>query len=163
MAETKRTPKVEEFNIDQKVTVRSIAGWSVGFARIEGTGDVSLAPEGRTKLSRSEIIAQVQNGNKLFTGVDGMGSHATIYIDDMATRKELEFESEDGKTKQLFFSDDIAKRLFDIKSQDVFEKEFRETIKTRAEKYAVVKAIQKMGFSDYRKIMFITNYTGYKI
>lgn len=164
MADISKTEVVEqELNLDKKVVVRSIAGWTVGFARLDGFGDISIAPEGRTSLSRNEIIAQVQSGNKLFAGIDGMGSHATIYIEDAPTRREVDFESTDGKTKQVFFSDNAIKKIFDIKSQDAFEEAFKKTIVTRAEKYAASKAIKRLGISDYSKIVFAVDYTGYKI
>lgn len=164
MADTSKAEVIEqELNLDKKVVVRSIAGWTVGFARIDGFGDISIAPEGRTSLSRNEIIAQIQNGNKLFAGIDGMGSHATIYIDDAPTRREVEFESSDGKNKQTFFSDNVIKKIFDIKSQDAFEEAFKKAIVTRAEKYAASKAIKRLGLGDYSKVTFVVNYTGYKI
>ena len=116
----------EELKLDQKVTVRSIAGWNVGFARIEGFGDLTIAPFGTTRLSRSEIIAQVQNGNRLFTGIDGFGSHPTLIIEDTPTRVELDFESEDGSKKQLVFSDEKMKSLFALKTLNAFKKNFQE-------------------------------------
>lgn len=74
MAEEKNT--VEELNLEQKVTVRSIANWTTGFKRIETNGDVTIPPNGTVRLQRSEIIAQIQNGNRLLTGIDDRGSHA---------------------------------------------------------------------------------------
>lgn len=153
----------EALNLEQKVTVKSIAGWSVGFSRIDGVGDIAIPPEGRIKLTRSEIIAQTQTDNKLFAGIDGMGSHATLYIDDAATRKELEFESEDGKRKQAILTEDVMRSLFNIKSQSSFESQFAEAVKTRAEKYAAMQIIKKLGLNDYNKIVFAVDYTGYTL
>lgn len=153
----------EELKLDQKVTVRSIAGWNVGFARIEGFSDLTIAPFGTTRLSRSEIIAQVQNGNRLFTGTDGFGSHPTLIIEDAPTRVELDFESEDGSKKQLVFSDEKMKSLFALKTLNAFKKNFQEAIYTRAEKYAAITAIQRLKLNDYDKIRFVENYTGYKL
>lgn len=154
----------KELNLDQKVTVRSIAGWTTGFARrADGIGDITIAPNGSVRLSRNEIITQVQNGNKLLSGVDGLGSHATLIIDDEATRIECGFDSEDGKTKQLVFSEDEVTRIFNIKSQSNFEKEFTEYIRTRAEKYAVMEFIKKGKINDYQKIRFAENYTGFRL
>lgn len=152
-----------ELNLDQQVTVKSIAGWEVGFARINGFGDVKIPSEGSTRLSRNEIISQVQNGNKLFTGVDGMGSHATLIIKDLPTRKELNFESGDNKKTQKIFSDSEVKRIFDIKTSKSFEESFKETFLTRAEKYAVMKAIKRLGINDYNKIKFAELNTGYSV
>lgn len=154
---------VEEIRLDQKVTVKSIAGWNVGFARIEGVGDLTIAPFGTTRLSRSEIIAQVQNGNRLFTGVDGFGSHATLIIEDTPTRIECDFETQDGKKKQLVFSAEKVKELFNIKTMNSFKKNLEETIRTRAEKYAIITAIRRLKLNDYDKIRYTEEYTGYRL
>lgn len=158
------TTKQEELNLDTKVTIRNIAGWTVGFARIvENHGDVSIVADGSVRLSRNEIIAQVQNGNKLFCGIDGNGSHATIYIDDAQTRAYLDFDSEDGKRKQNIFSDSKVKSLFDVKKQADYEKKFAEEIVTRAEKYAVMQSIKRLNLNDFNKIRFAEGYTGYRM
>ena len=154
----------KELNLDAKVTVRNIAGWNVGFARIaDGYGDVTITPDGSTRLSRNEIIAQAQSGNKLFVGTDGAGSHATIYIDDVDTRVWLEFESEDGSRKQEIFTDAKVKSLFETKSQSSFEKKVPALICTRAEKYAAMQAVKRLGLNDYSKIRYLEKYTGYRL
>lgn len=170
MAESKtKTEKIteesyEELNADVKVTVTSIAGWLTGFHRFDGVGagfDMSIPPFGKVKLSRAEIIAQVQNGNKLFAGTDGMGSHATLYIQDKPTRIELDFEN--GERKQKVFSDKLVKDLFNIKNFNQFQTALEDAIVTRAEKYALVCAIKRLGLNDYEKINHIEKYTGYKM
>ena len=161
MSEVKET---NELNLDQKVTVTSIAGWNTGFSRrADGIGDITIAPGGSTRLSRNEIIAQVQNGNRLLTGIDGRGNHATLYIEDEATRKEVDFDSEDGSRKQQVFSDAKIKELFAIKSMKSFEQKFKDAIRTRAEKYASFQAIKRLKLNDFDKIRFVENYTGYKM
>lgn len=158
-------PVTKELNLDEKVTVKNIAGWNVGFARIAdgGVGDVNIAKGGAARLSRNEIIAQVQNGNKLFAGVDGKGSHATLIIEDMPTRVYLDFETEDGSTKQAVFSSALVEKLFKIGNQSNFETELKKAIATRAEKYALMEAIKVLRLNDFSKIRFCENYTGYKI
>lgn len=151
----------EELNLDAKVTVKNIADWNVGFVRrVDGYGDVSIAPKGSIRLSRNEIIAQVQSGNKLFTGTDGFGSHATLYIDDAPTRKEVGFETDDTLQK-MFFNVSI-KDLFSIKKQADFEAKFVDLIYTRAEKSAVMEAMKKTGVNDFAKIRFAEQHTGYR-
>lgn len=156
-------PVYEELNLDEKVTVHSISGWTTGFNRITDGfgGSVMISPGGSARLTRNEIIAQVQNGNKLFNGTDGKGSHATYFIDDAATRREVGFETDD--TKQVVFSEQLVKELFDIKNQTEFEEKFKENILVRAEKYAVFPAIKKLGINDYAKIRFVEEYTGFKM
>lgn len=152
----------KQLNLDEKVTLKNIAGWAVGFPKITEVGDVHIAAGGSVRLTRNEIISQVQNGNKLIAGLDGMGSHATLIINDADTRKELEFESEDGKTKQNIYSDEKLKSIFALKTYKVFVDRFTEAFVTRAEKYAAISAIKKLKLNEYDKIQFVKEYTGYK-
>lgn len=152
----------QELNLEQQVTVRSIAGWIVGFARLTSIGDVTIPKRGAIRLTRNEIISQVQNGNKLFTGVDGLGSHATLYIDDELTRKEVGFD-DTSAGKQDVFTDETVKRLFAIKSIKSFEESVKTSIRTRAEKYALIVSIIRLGLNDYDKIQFSERYTGFKL
>jgi len=157
----KPTVTEEELNLDAKVTVKNLAGWKVTFARLhDGVGDIVIAEDGKQRLSRNEVQAQINSGNKLFVGTDGQGSHATLYIEDSPTRKLVGFE-DDGEP-QLVFTDDTVKKLFEMSDSD-FEKNLPVYIQTRAEKYALIETIKRLGLNDYRKMVLASNYTGYKI
>ena len=161
MAENKQAENMqEELNLETKVTVRNIAGWNVSFVRAESIGDVNITPSGATKLPRSEVIAQVQRGNKLFCGTDERGSHATIYIDDAPTREYLGFD--EGTHKQEVFTDKKVVDVFKL-PQSQFEREFKNAFCTRADKYAVIQAIKRNKINDYSRIRFAENYTGYRV
>lgn len=147
-------------DLEKNVVIYNIAGWNVTFALRNKLGDVLMAKNAKQRLSRNEIQAQVYNGNKLFAGTDGQGSHATIYIEDEATRRWLGFETDNKK--QIVFTDDIVKKLFNM-PQEQFEKELPNYIVTRAEKYALNEAIDRLGFNDFRKIMYISKYTEYPL
>ena len=157
------TPEVEAvaveppLNLEQQVTLRSIAGWGTGFARILTIGDVEIPKRGSIRLSRNEIITQSYSGNRLINGTDARGSHATLIIEDEATIKELGFEN------AIQFSDERVKKLFDIKDQYEFEEQLKEEIQTRAEKYALMVSIYKQNLNDFSKVRFCENYTGYNM
>ena len=161
--ENTKIEQPEELNMDQKVTVRNLAGWTVGFRRIETQGDVTIPKEGTVRLSRSEIIAQIQSGNRLFIGIDDRGSHATLYIEDEPTRLEVEFDSKEEKRTQLILNSDLVKKLFDYKTMKTFEDKLHEYVVTRAEKFAITQIIKKLKLNDHEKIRMIENYTGYKV
>lgn len=165
MAEKEKVQETvcEELNLEENVTVKSISNWDTTFSRKTTLGDVLIAPNGSMRLTRNEIIAQVQSGTTLFTGTDGRGKHATLYIDDAPTRIYLGFESKDGSEKQDVFTDARVKEVFKIASQDAFEKECRKVFVTRAEKFAVVDAIRRLKINDFSKIRFVENYTGYTV
>lgn len=155
--------EIRELDLDKKVTVRSIAPWQTTFPRRTEFGEVLIAPKGFQRLSRNEIIAQHQNGNRLFNGIDGNGSHATLFIDDEDTRKEIGFDSEDGSVKQNVFSDALVKKVFDYKTQQAFETHFKEAFVTRAEMKAAIDAIKRLKINDYSKIRFAEEYTGFRL
>lgn len=163
VTENTKLEQPEELNMDQKVTVRNLAGWTVGFRRIETQGDVTIPKEGTVRLSRSEIIAQIQSGNRLFIGIDDRGSHATLYIEDEPTRLEVEFDSKEEKRTQLILNSDLVKKLFDYKTMKTFEDKLHEYVVTRAEKFAITQIIKKLKLNDHEKIRMIENYTGYKV
>ena len=161
--ETTKIDQSEELNMEQKVTVRNIAGWPVGFRRIETQGDVMIPKEGTVRLSRSEIIAQTQSGNRLFNGIDDRGSHATLYIEDEPTRLEVAFDSKEEKRTQTMLRSDVVKKLFDYKTMKTFEDKLQEYVVTRAEKYAITEIIKKLKLNDFEKIRMVEHYTGYKL
>ncbi|HHT97427.1 MAG TPA: hypothetical protein GXZ90_06005 [Clostridiales bacterium] len=152
-----------ELNLDTKVTLRNLANWTVGFKRIESNGDCSIPAKGTTRVTRNEVIAQVQNGNKLLAGVDNIGSHATVIIQDAPTRVELDFESEDGKKKQRVLTDDVVKTMFEYKTMKTFEKHLEENVVTRAEKFAIIEYVKNLNLNDYEKIRAVEKHTGLKV
>lgn len=156
----KETVEPKPLNLDTKVIVRNIADWDANFARIaDGVGDIRIVPYGSVMLSRSEIIAQVQNGNTLLAGIDGAGSHANLYIEDEATRREVGFDTDEKK--QNILTDEKVKKLFAIANQNRFEEEFKKEIITRAEGKALMNAIKRLGLNDYKKIRFAEKHTGF--
>jgi hypothetical protein len=153
----------EELNLDAKVTVRNLANWTVGFQRkYDGVGDVNIPPKGVARLTRNEVIAQVNGGNTLFNGVDMRGSHATVYIEDKPTRIECGYETEDGEA-QMILTEDAVKELFKQRSMNGFEAMLKERVVTRAEKHSIIEMIQRLGINDYAKIRAVENYTGINI
>lgn len=153
--------KTEEIRMEDKITLTSIAPWHTGFARILTVGDVAIAPHGVVRLSREEVLAQGQSGNKLITGIDGMGSHATLYIEDEWTRKELGFDIDDKK--QTVINKKLVKDMFDKKTLPAFKKAVEENIVTRAEKFSLLSIIKTLKINEYDKIAFCEEYCGAKV
>lgn len=153
--------KVEEIRMDEKITVSSIAPWLTGFRRLLTVGDVSVAPSGVIRLSREEVLAQGQSNNKLLTGVDGYGSHATLYIEDEWTRRELGFDSDEKK--QTVLTKELVKTMFEKKTLPAFKRAVEENVVTRAEKFSLLSAIKALKINDYDKIAFCEEYCGAKL
>ena len=161
MAEKTIKEVKEEIRLDEKVVVKSIAPWATGARRILSVGDIQIQPRGSVTLTREEIIAQAQSGNRLFTGIDGKGSHATLYIEDAWTRRELEFDTDSAKQKVL--TEDVVKKMFELKTFSSFKKNIEENVVTRAEMVFLLDVIKNSKFNDYEKIKFCEEYTGNKL
>lgn len=151
----------EEIRLDKKVTVRSIAPWITGSTRKTSIGDITIPALGTVLLSREEIIAQGQNGNTLITGIDGVGSHATWYIEDEYTRRELSFDIDDKK--QDFLMQDTIQKIFELKTQKSFEDNIQKCVVTRAEKFYLLHTIKNLKLNDYAKNAFCEDYCGCRI
>lgn len=150
-------------NMDEKIQVLNLCNWGVSFKRIDGVGDFLISAKTTVRIPRGEVYSQVQSGNRLFVGYDDHGSHARLYILDTATRVDLEFESEDGKTMQKVLTDDKIKEIFAIKTKAAFEKAVKNFVVTNAEKAVIADGVKKFNLNEFDKIRFIEDHTGIKI
>ena len=96
-----------------------------------------------------EVQTQIQMGNVMFTGTDGMGSHARIQIIDDELRRQL-FGIEGMDDLEDPFVLDLAavKALLAIKKKEEFNKRLQAMVKTDAEKKMLVKLAQQAGSED---------------
>ena len=145
---------MSELNMDEKITVFNIAPWDVGFPNLTSHGDTTIAPNSKTRMRREEVIEQVNARNKLIGGLDEYGSHATIIIEDVDTRKYLEFDSEDSKRQQNILLKEKVSKWFELKTQAAFEKNIAENVITRAEKQYLLRMIKELKLDSYEKIQF---------
>ena len=106
----------KEFNMDKKVLVKNIAPWDVGFPNKSTYGDTLFSPSGTTRVTREEIVIQAGAGNKLFNGIDTIGSHATLYILDAETREYLGYDSAEEQRTQEVINDDKIVAWFGLKT-----------------------------------------------
>lgn len=147
-------------DMEKKVTIISIAPWSTGFPHYTTSGSTNIVANGTTRLKREEVIAQIQANNRLF-GLDDIGSHATLYIDDEETRKYLGFD--EGNRKQNVISEDKIKEWFALKTFSTFKKKIEENVITRAEKQFLLKKIKDLKLNEYDKIKFCKEYCKFKL
>lgn len=144
-------------DLEKRVTIHNISDWDLGLTLQNEVGERTLTRNSTLRLTRSELMAQLNIGNTALGGIDGKGSHATIYIEDAATRRWLGFETKDKP--QAIYTDDVAHKLFAM-TQAEFEKNLPIYIVTRAEKFALKDAIKRLGLNDYQKMRYAAKYIG---
>lgn len=141
-----------------KVSIVNLTPWPQGFRRINTVGHISIPAYGRMNLETEEVVSQCYAKNNQFTGEDGHGSHARIYVEDPAIRKEFEFETETVKQKVL--TDDKLAKLFEYKRMGDFEKNMKDLVVIHAERFILVEYIKKHKINDYEKIKAVERFTG---
>lgn len=132
------------------VLVNNLCGWPLYFKRIAGVGDITIPPNAKKfpLLSFEEVQAQIQVGNVLFTGTNGMGDHARIQIVDDEQRKQL-FGIENVEVEAPSVLDlDAVKALLAMRSKAKFDERLKSIAQTDAEKRMLVGLAEQAGASD---------------
>ena len=135
----------QKINFDEKITIRSIAPWQVGWNKLETRGEINLVPYGSLRITRAEFIAGYENGNKLICG-EGDGIHATVYTDDEAVRNYLGIEAP-------ILNKAYIGEIFKVKDYNEFEQKIKDTFTTVSEKQLLVKTMQELHIEDNNKVM----------
>lgn len=132
------------------VLVNNLCSWPLSFRRLAGQGDIEIPGKARNfpLLSEEEVLAQIQTGNVMFTGTDGMGNHARIQIVDEAKRKELFGMGDVETAAPVLLNDASVKELLGIRSKAKFNEQLNALVKTDAEKKMLVELAFSAGAED---------------
>lgn len=122
------------------ILVNNLCSWPLSFRRLAGQGDIEIPGNARNfpLLSEEEVLAQIQTGNVMFIGVDGMGNHARIQIVDDAKRNELFGLGDTETPTPALLNEDSVKELLAIRTKAKFNEQLAAMVKTDAEKRMLV-------------------------
>lgn len=132
------------------VLVNNLCSWPLNFRRLAGQGDIAIPANARSfpLLSEEEILSQIQTGNVMFTGTDGMGNHARIQIIDEAMRKKL-FGLDGAEVEApALLSEESVKELLSIRGKTKFNERMAAMVQTDAEKRMLVELAFKAGAEE---------------
>ena len=135
---------------NNNVLVNNLCAWPLSFWRKAGQGDIEIPANSRNYplLSFEEVLAQIQTGNRMFTGTDGMGNHARIQIVDDEQRKQL-FGMESVETDAPTPLDlEAVKALLAIRTKAKFNEQLQAMVTTTAEKKMLVELAKQAGADD---------------
>ncbi|WP_063565470.1 hypothetical protein [Paenibacillus sp. O199] len=147
---------------NKKVKVSNICTWDLYVKRIESNGDFKIAAKKSVSVPVAEIIAQVNNDNKLFAGDDGKGSNARVYIEDNELREYLGFDSEEDKEKQQILTEDEIERILGLKTFSSFKENIEKKVLYSFQKALLMETAIKLKLNDRAKVNFIEDYTELK-
>ena len=132
------------------VLVNNLCAWPLSFWRQAGHGDVEIPANAKNwpLLSFEEVQAQIQLGNRMFIGTDGMGNHARIQIVDDEQRKELFGLSGVETEAPTLLNLDSVKALLAIRTKAKFHEQLQAMVTTDAEKKMLVELAKQAGSDD---------------
>ncbi|ASA21825.1 hypothetical protein [Paenibacillus donghaensis] len=146
----------------KKVKVRNLCTWDLYVARIESNGDFRIAAKKSVSIPVAEIIAQVNEGNRIFAGDDEKGTNARVYIEDEEVRAHLGFDSEDTKEKQEVLTEDEIVRIINLKTFSSFKENVEKKVLHQFQKALLMEVAIKNKLNDLAKVQFIEEYTELK-
>ena len=135
----KRAKVVKEKTVDDlkpsdRVEVRNLRAWEVSFIPRDGNAEqvtkgIIIAPNSKTMFKLSEVEDQVNNGNELFCGLDGLGSHASLQIVDPIVREYVFGEP----TNPVQLTVDAVSELLSLENRSEFENRLSELVATNSD------------------------------
>lgn len=134
---------------NNNVLVNNLCKWPLYFKRANGQGDIAIPANAKNYplLSYDEVQAQIQVGNKLFTGTDNMGNHARIQIADEAQRRQL-FGLPDDAPVAIAVTEESVKALLAIRGKVKFRDTLAAMVQTDAEKRMLVDIAFRVGADE---------------
>lgn len=154
------TPVIPNMNEKSKVT--NLCDFPVSWKRETAMGDEYIKANGIAYILNQELETQKDNGNKFIAGIDGLGSHALIYIENPELREYFEFDNKSEKRTQLIVDEEKCKSILEIKTLSTFKKNLTENIVTEQEKMKIMNVARKIKIDEYSKIEVLEEYTGMK-
>ena len=136
--------------VTNNVLVNNLVSWPLSFRRLAGQGDIEIPGGARNfpLLSEEEVLAQIQTGNVMFAGTDGMGNHARIQIIDDDKRKELFGLGDLDVDAPALLNEESVRELLAIRAKGKFNERLQSMVKTEAEKKMLVDLAVKVGAED---------------
>ena len=147
-------------NMNDKSKVVNLCDYPVSWIRKTSTGDEWIKAGGSTVIVNSELEVQKDNGNKFIIGSDGLGSHASVYIENEELREQFGFDSKEEKRNQLIINDEKCNYILGLKTPSSFKKNLEDNIITEQEKMKIMNVARKIKLDEFSKIQVLEEYTG---
>ena len=130
-----KTRTVDDLKPSDRVEIRNLRAWELSFIPRDGNAEqvtkgILIYPNQKTMYKLSEVEDQVNNGNELFCGIDGLGGHASLQIVDPLVREYVFGEP----TNPTQLTVDAVNELLALESKAAFDKRLSELVVTNSEK-----------------------------
>lgn len=135
VTKTAKTRTIDDLKPSDRVEVRNLRAWELSFIPRDGNAEqvtkgILINPIQRSMFKLSEVEDQVNNGNELFCGIDGLGGHASLQIVDPLVREYVFGEP----TNPTQLTVEAVNELLALESKADFNKRLSELVVTNSEK-----------------------------
>lgn len=149
-------------DMDKRSKVKNLCPWAVTFILPNSGGEVRIEGKKSTTIHNAELVTMRDNNDIMLCGT-GDGNHARIYVDNEEFRTHVGFEDPDNKIKQFILIEEECEKICNLKQDSAFQKNVKNKIVMEHEKAIFLDYCKTHNFNDYKKIMFLEEYTGLKM
>ena len=141
---------MKKIQLTDRVFIENTRNWSVGFRAIESAKDVVIPASAKkyAQLNVAEVMAQIQVGNVMFCGTNGIGDNAYLKILDNDIRKYVFSLDENDDYEPIILDEESVKDLLDIKNKEEFKQRLSELVVTEGDKKMIIAIAKKVGIDD---------------
>lgn len=117
---------IKEFNRNDRVRVTNCAAWDIGFHSEVARRDITIpgGAKGYSLLTVDAVEDEILRQNTFFTGIDGLGDHACLVIEDPEMYKFL-FRTEN---QTHHFTKNTLMELLSLSSKGKYAEAVKEAI-----------------------------------
>jgi hypothetical protein len=148
-------------DMDKRSKVTNLCSWTVSFKLPNSKAEILLESGKSTTINNAELVSLADNQDIMFYGT-GNGDHARVYVDNKDFREYVGFDNVEEKRVQFVLTNDECQKIFDLKTDSVFEKHIKEKVIMNHEKHNIMAYARKVKLNDYGRIKFLEEYTGLK-
>lgn len=149
-------------DLDKRSKVTNLCPWPITFTLPNSNGELRIEGHKSTTINNGELVTMKDNNNVMLCGT-GDGNHARLYVDNPEFREHVGFEDKQSNMKQFVLIPEECERICALKTDSAFQKNVREKVLLEHEKAIFMDYCKKSNFNDYKRVLFLEEYTGIKL
>ena len=149
-------------DLDKRSKVTNLCPWPITFTLPNSNGELRIEGHKSTTINNGELVTMKDNNNVMLCGT-GDGNHARLFVDNPEFREYVGFENKETNTKQFVLISEECEKICALKTDSVFQKHIQEKVLLEHEKAIFMDYCRKNNFNDYKRILFLEEYTGTKL
>ncbi len=141
---------VKKIDLNDRVAITNLRSWVLHFRAQEADRDIQIPAGAKAwkRLTIAEVDAQVKAGNAFFCGTDGLGSNASLKIEDEAVRRYVfSLDTSDDQPQTLLTLESV-KDLIATTPKAAFLEKLKQLVVTEGDRRMIVALATEAGIEN---------------